>query len=86
MDMQSSPVIIVEPVMVIPVEASMWMPSVFGLPLGALIFTFLTATLLQLSIAICIVWLFIDLNPLTTTLLHQNNDTDWIISIIRTGI
>lgn len=77
-EMQSSPVIMVLPLTVTPVEASMWMPSVLGLELGALIFTFLTTTLLQLSIAICIVWLFMDLNPLTTTLLHQNNDTDWI--------
>lgn len=50
-DMQSSPVCMMLPVIVTPVDDCMWMPSVLGLSSGAISFTFLTITFLQLLIA-----------------------------------
>lgn len=77
-DMQSSPVIMVLWLIVTPVENCTLIPSVLGLPLGALIFTSWITTLLQWSTAMCIVWLSNDVIPLTTTLLDQLNDIDCI--------
>lgn len=51
-DMQSSPLWRVLPVMVTPVDNCTWMPSVLGLWSGAIAFTFRTTTLLQLFITI----------------------------------
>lgn len=77
MDMQSSPVIMELELIVIPVEDCTCMPSVLRLELGALIFNFRRITSVQWSIATCIIWLLIDVKPLTTMLLDHMNVIDW---------
>lgn len=77
-DMQSSPVCMVLPLIVTPVEVCTWMPSVFGLRSGAISFTFWTTTLLHLLITRWVSWLLIDVKPLTTILFAQLNVIDCI--------
>lgn len=77
-EMQSSPLLIVLLLMVTPVEYCTWMPSVFGLPLGAMILMFWSLMLLLCPMATWIVWLFRDVKPLTTMLLHHRNVIDCI--------
>lgn len=67
-EMQSSPVFITLSSIVTPMELCTCIPSVLGLPLGALILTFCIFTSLLCPIAMWIVWLLIDLKPLITTL------------------
>jgi hypothetical protein len=76
MDMQSSPVIMVEWLIVTLDENCTFIPSVLGLLLGALILTSFITTFLQWSTAMCIALLFNDVNPLTNILLDQLNDID----------
>lgn len=79
-DMQSSPVLMELSVMDIPEEDWIWMPSVLGLQLGALMFSFLSVIFSQPSIAMWKYRLFNDFNLLTTTLLDSMNVTDCIIN------
>ena len=48
-----------------------------GLELGALIFTLRSTTFLQWSMAMCIVWLLMDVSPFTTMLLHHDSEIDY---------
>lgn len=56
-EMQSSPVLKVAPVIVTPVEPWTWMPSVKGLWSGAITLIFRTTTLLQNEFADCLLML-----------------------------
>lgn len=78
MEMQSSPLLIELLLMVMPVEYCRLMPSVFGLPLGATILMPWSKMLLLCPMATWIIWLFRDVKPLTTMLLHHMNVNDCI--------
>ena len=74
---QSSPVWIVLPVSVIPVEDWTPKPSVFGLFPGATSLMLRTATLVQPLRVIWDIWLFIDFTPLMTTSFAPLNVMDY---------
>lgn len=75
---QSSPVFIMLLLIVISEEYCTWMPSVFGLLLGALMLVYSILMFLLRPMAIWIVWLLIDVNPLTYMSLHHMNEIDCI--------
>lgn len=73
---QSSPVWMLAPVIVTPVDPCTWIPSVFGLFPGAFILTPCTSTRSQLSITMWYNSLFIDDRPLIETSLELRNVSD----------
>lgn len=75
-DTQSSPVLMVLPVIVTPVELCTWIPSVLGLWSGALSLTLRTMALLQPLITRCATWLLIDVKPLIVMSFAQLNVID----------
>ena len=77
-DMQSSPVWSVLPVIETPVDPCTWMPSVLGLWSGAIVLTFRTTTFLQLLITRWADWLLIDVKPLIRMSFAQLNVIDCI--------
>jgi hypothetical protein len=74
---QSSPVRILAPLIVTPVDPCTWIPSVFGLFPGAFILTPCTVTASQLSITMWYNSLFIDVRPLIKTLLEFLSVSDY---------
>lgn len=86
MEMQSSPVMNTLPVILTPEEDSMWIPSVMGLLLGARIRDFWITTLVEWSMAMFIIWLLIEVNPLITKLLHHMMEIDCNTSNVRIDV
>jgi hypothetical protein len=74
MEMQSSPVLMVDFIIVTSCDNWTWMPSVFGLSPAAMIFTLSTCTFWQPLNTIWNIWLFIDTNPCILILLELVND------------